>query len=111
MASDPATVAHVLDQIAGAGEVSARKMFGEYAVYLDGKVIALICDDRPFFKATPGARALLPGAELAQPYAGAKPHLAIGDEIDTADVMVALARAVWADLPVPKPKKPRRAKR
>lgn len=111
MASDPATVAHVLDRIAGAGEVSARKMSGEYAIYLDGKEIALICDDRPFFKATPGARALMPWAELAPPHAGAKPHLAICEEIDAADVMVALARAVWADLPVPKPKKPRRPKR
>ena len=37
MASKQSTVDFLLDQFAGAGAVSAKKMFGEYGVYLDGK--------------------------------------------------------------------------
>ncbi len=33
-----------------AGAVSARKMFGEYAIYREGKLIVLVCDDGLFPK-------------------------------------------------------------
>ncbi len=43
--------------MAGAGEARARKMFGEYALYVDGKVVALVCDDHLFVKLTePGTK-------------------------------------------------------
>ena len=35
MATSAATAAHILDALAGAGDVRARRMFGEYAVYFD----------------------------------------------------------------------------
>ena len=41
MASDQRFMDYVIDQIGAAGPVSCRKMFGEYAVYCDGKVVAL----------------------------------------------------------------------
>ena len=41
MASDLAFVQHVCDQLRGAGEVSYKKMFGEYAIYLGAKTVAL----------------------------------------------------------------------
>ena len=52
MASSQRTVAFLVEQMAAAGAVSATPMFGEYAVYGDGKVVALICDDRLFVKPT-----------------------------------------------------------
>jgi DNA transformation protein and related proteins len=39
VASDLNFVKYVRDQINGAGEVSFKKMFGEYAIYYDNKVI------------------------------------------------------------------------
>lgn len=36
MASDPKTVAFIVEQAAGAGEVRAKAMFGEYGLYCDG---------------------------------------------------------------------------
>jgi TfoX/Sxy family transcriptional regulator of competence genes len=39
MASDLNFVKYVRDQINGAGEVSFKKMFVEYAIYYDNKVI------------------------------------------------------------------------
>lgn len=54
MASTQRTVDYLLEQLAGAGDVSTRKMFGEYALYCEGKVVAFICDDRLFIKPTAG---------------------------------------------------------
>jgi TfoX/Sxy family transcriptional regulator of competence genes len=95
----------ILDAIPGA---TVRKMFGEYALYLDGRVVALICDDTLFLKDLPEARALLPDAETGAPYPGAKPHLIADRWLDEPDVLAAAARALAAVLPPPKPKrKPR----
>ena len=46
MASDLDFVEYVVDQMEGAGPVSYKKMFGEYAIYRQGKVVALICDNQ-----------------------------------------------------------------
>ncbi|RYF09624.1 MAG: hypothetical protein EOO77_23380 [Oxalobacteraceae bacterium] len=50
MGSQQSTVDFVLDQMSAAGAVSAKKMFGEYGVYLDEKMVALVCDDVLFIK-------------------------------------------------------------
>lgn len=105
MATDARTAAHVLDQIAGAGAVSVRRMFGEYSVYLDGKVIGLICDNQFFVKPTPGALALVRSPDLIEPYPGVKPQIRADDLLDDPQTLVTLVRAVERDLPPPKPKK------
>lgn len=110
MSTSAATIEHILDALAPL-HLSARKMFGEYALYLDAKVVALVCDDRLFVKPTAGAVALLPDAALSPPYAGAREHLEVTDLLDDPDILVQALRAVAADLPIPKPKPPRKAKR
>lgn len=107
MATDPATMAFLLDQMAGAGHVTSRRMFGEYAVYLNGKVVGFVCDDTLFLKPVPTARALLAAPEDGFPYPGAKPHLKVTAEVDDPDTLAALLRAVAAGLPDPAPKKPK----
>jgi hypothetical protein len=52
MASDKEFVDFVVDQMGDAGLITFKKMFGEYALYCDGKVIALICDNQLFVKPT-----------------------------------------------------------
>lgn len=110
MATDAGTIRFLLDQAAGAGALSARKMFGEYAFYCDGKVVALVCNDTLYLKPTPGALALMPEPQYAPPYPGAKPHLQIEDALDDPEALSRLIRAVAVDLPPPAPKKPRKAK-
>lgn len=111
MATAPGTVAFLLEQMEPAGTVSARRMFGEYALYLDGKVVGLVIADRLFVKPTPGALALAAGmaagpVALERPVPQITPYLPVED-VDDAGALVALIRAAWADLPVPPPKKPR----
>ncbi len=106
MATDPRTVAYIVDQILPAGNVAAKAMFGEYGIYCRGRMVALVCDDRLFLKPTAAGRALAPDAAEAPPYPGAKPCLVIDpDRWDDREWLVALFGASTAELPLPKPKK------
>lgn len=108
MATKQSTVDTMMEQLSGAGAVSARKMFGEYGVYLSGKIIALICDDQLFIKPTIAGRALLSEIVEAPPYPGAKMYFAITDEqIEDGELMTSLLRAMVKELPAPPVKKPK----
>lgn len=106
MATSPATIAHILDTLS-AQPLTSRKMFGEYAVYLGDKVVAFVCDDTLFIKPTPGAFALLPDAEKAPAYPGSKEYIVGSAALDDPDLCIRALRAVAADSPNPKPKKPK----
>lgn len=47
---------YVLEQLAAAGKVSPRRMFGGVGLYLDGLFFALIDDDALYFKTDDGNR-------------------------------------------------------
>ena len=49
----------VIDQIDNKNLVKWRKMFGEYAIYYDNKVIGLITDNQFYLKNTENARKFL----------------------------------------------------
>ncbi len=106
MASDPKTVAFIVEQAGGpTDEISARPMFGEYGLYLDGKMVALVCDDQLFVKPTADGRDFAADAGEGAPYPGAKPHLLIDpDRWDDGDWLADLFRRTAAALPLPKPK-------
>ena len=104
MASTLAFTQFVCDQIGGAGNISYKKMFGEYGLYCDGKFFALICDDQLFIKITDAGLALFPHCETAPPYEGAKPYFLI-TELDDRDFLSVLIRNTCAELPFPKSKK------
>ena len=72
MASDKSFVEFIVDQIEDAGLITYKKMFGEYAIYCDDKVVALICDNRLFVKPTEGGRAFIGNVVEAPAYPGAK---------------------------------------
>lgn len=88
---------------------TAKAMFGEYAIYADGKVVALVCDDRLFVKDTPATASLAEECEKGPPYPGAKVHYIV-DEGQLAsmrglpDMLLRLA----ATLPAPKKKAKRK---
>ena len=105
MASDQGFVDYVCEQLRGSGRITHRKMFGEYAIYLDEKVVALVCDNQLFVKPTTGGRALLGGPVEAPPYSGAKLHFLIEGELDDAELMATLIRATDRELPAAKAKK------
>jgi TfoX/Sxy family transcriptional regulator of competence genes len=105
MASEQNFADFVLDQCSGVKGVSARKTFGEYAVYKDGKVIGLICDNQLFIKPTDAGRKHLAEPVMAPPYKGAKPHFRIDERIDDRTWLETLIKVTAAALPTPKPKR------
>ena len=105
MASDQNFVNFVVEQIKNAGEITAKKMFGEYGIYADGKLFGLICDNKLFIKSTIAGRAFIGNVVEASPYEGAKVSFLIEDKIDNSDWLSELVRISLNELPAPKPKK------
>ncbi|WP_394787887.1 TfoX/Sxy family protein [Rhodoferax sp.] len=109
MASQQSIADFLLDQLSGAGPVSARKMFGEYCIYLAGKPVGFLCDDQFFLKPTALGRSLIPEPVEGFPYPGAKPHLLITpDQWDEREWLCQVVRATANNLPEPKSPKPRK---
>ena len=91
MASNKDFVLFVTEQCGGAGEIVARKMFGDYGIYCDGKIFGLICDNRFYLKPTEAVRPLLRTVEMHPPYPGAKDYFYIAD-VDDRDYLSMLVR-------------------
>jgi TfoX/Sxy family transcriptional regulator of competence genes len=104
MASTLSFVEYVRDQVGGAGKISFRKMFGEYAIYCDGKVVALVCDNQFFVKPTVSGRAHLVHVVEAPPYPGSKPYFLVSGELDDPVLAAQLIRLTARELPEPKAK-------
>lgn len=71
MSTSKETVAFILDRLAPL-PVRAKAMFGEYGLYSDEKLVALICDDTLFVKPTTVSERYFTAADGAPPYPGAK---------------------------------------
>lgn len=104
MASNLEFVEYVAEQLSAAGEITYRKMFGEYGMYLDGKIFAVICDDQLFIKVTEAGRKIAPQLTLAPPYESAKDYF-LFEDIDDKEFLVDFVKKTWEALPMPKPKK------
>jgi TfoX/Sxy family transcriptional regulator of competence genes len=104
VASDVSFVEYVCEQVGGAGRVTYRKMFGEFAVYCDGKVVALVCDNQFFLKPTSGGRALLGRVKEVPPYEGAKPFFLLDAELEDAEQAAKLVWTTARELPAPSAK-------
>ena len=92
MATDTHFADYVRGQAAVAGDVTLKKMFGEYGVYVDGVIVALACDNQLFLKPTPATSARLADAPIAAPYPGAKPHAIIDEWLDDPEALGTLLR-------------------
>ena len=103
MASDQEFVKFVCEQLRGAGEISSRRMFGEAAVYLQDKVIGLICDNQFFLKATESGRAKIGVPTEAPPFPGAS-HWFLMADLDDPEFLADLVRTTAAALPDPQVK-------
>jgi TfoX/Sxy family transcriptional regulator of competence genes len=103
--SDQSFVDFIIEQIESAGHITFRKMFGEYAIYCDGKVVALICDDQLFVKATEDGKKFIGKVKEAPAYPGAKMSYLIEDKFEDREWISELIQITAKALPEPKPKK------
>jgi len=105
MASNQDFVDFVTGQLQSAGEITYKKMFGEYGLYAGNKIFALICDNKVFIKPTVAGRNFIQNVVEAPPYPGAKPSFLIEDKIEDHEWLSTLVRLTISELPEPKPKK------
>lgn len=100
MASSPDVVEYICFQLRHAGDISFKKMFGEYGLYCDRKFFGLVCDNQLFVKITDPGLNLCPEQETASPYPGARPHFLI-TELDDDRALSSLIRETCSVLSAP----------
>lgn len=106
MATSEATIQYILEQVSAAGNIRVRKMFGEYALYCDDKVVGLVCEDQLFIKYTDPGKVFAEGRfSEGYAYPGAKPSMNVSDAIDDSEFISLLIRKTADALPMPVKKK------
>ena len=103
MATDEDFADYVCEQARLPHALTRRKMFGEYAIYVHTKVVALVCDNQVFVRPTDAGRAVLGTVVEGRPFRDAKPHFLV-TELDDGDLLQRLLLATADALPMPKPK-------
>lgn len=100
MPCTPDYIDFVCSQLEAVGTVRARKMMGDYVIYVDEKCVITACDGQCFVKKIPEIAHLMTDAECGCPYDGAKEHYILDIEHRThAERVVAILRDT---LPFPK---------
>lgn len=104
MASSKEYLEFVLGQLSELDDVTYRAMMGEYIIYYRGRIVGGIYDDRLLVKPVSSAIGYMPSASRKSPYEGAKEMLLV-NEVDNKEFLTGLFKAMYAQLPAPKPKK------
>lgn len=100
------TVDFLVEQMEKAGNMSSRKMFGEYALYCDEKVVAFVCDDQLFVKPTDISPRFREFFVEAPAYPGSKMYCKVSTEKwEDSEWLSDFIRETAEVLPLPKPKK------
>ncbi|HQV75552.1 MAG TPA: TfoX/Sxy family protein [Flavobacteriales bacterium] len=106
MATRKETATFILDQLGYPDRFSVKPMFGEFALYSDGKPVAFICDDQLLVKILPESAALENRCERAPAYPGSKDYYLVPEDLITGDDKLAeLLMHVGSAVPFPKAKK------
>ncbi|MBL7939676.1 MAG: TfoX/Sxy family protein [Flavobacteriales bacterium] len=109
MATRKHTALFILDRLGRPERFDVRPMFGEFALYADGKVVGLICDDQLYVKVLPESRSLERTCERAAPFPGAKDYYLVPEGGITGDrTLPDLLIRMSALLPYPKAKRTKR---
>ena len=104
MATTLEFVEYVHEQ-SGLGQgLTYKKMFGEYALYVKGKVVALACDNSLYIKPTQATQELSNTFATRSPYPGAKPHIVADELLDDSDKLKKLLLETASALPALKSK-------
>lgn len=104
MASSKEYLAFILGQLSELEEITYRAMMGEFVIYYRGRIVGGIYDNRFLVKPVKSAIRYMPTAPYEVPYEGAKGMLLV-EEVDNKEFLTGLFRAMYEELPAPKPKK------
>ena len=99
MATSKDFVVYLQDCLRHVRSLRFKSMFGEYAMYAEDTVVALVCDQTVFIKVSEGTNALLAErVKLGLPFPGAKPaYMLTEGELEDDDLMTQVIAAVLRD--------------
>lgn len=100
MASSPDVVEYICFQLRHAGDISFRKMFGDYGLYCGRTFFGLVCDNQLYVKITGPGLKMFPQQEQGCPYPGARPHFLV-TELDDDRALSSLVRETCSVLAAP----------
>ena len=104
VASSKEYLQFILGQLSELEEINYRAMMGEFILYYRGKIVGGIYDDRLLIKPVSSAISYMPTMSYELPYEGAKEMLLV-DEVDSKQFLTGLFKAMYEELPAPKPRK------
>ncbi|MFC7518661.1 TfoX/Sxy family protein [Herbaspirillum sp. GCM10030257] len=110
MGTDLNYIQYVVEQVGLGSRLTHKKMFGEYALYVDGKVVAFVCDNSLFVKPSQAAVKLTPHLPQRAPYPGARNYPVADELLDDSDSLRRLILETAVLMPEPKPKASRKTK-
>ena len=111
MSTQKDVIEFILEKLNEPKRFSARAMFGEYALYADGKVVALVCDDQLFVKILPASKDLEDICEKGAPFPGAKDYYLVEeDQLTKLQDLPGILLDIAKSLPAKKKKKPKTSK-
>jgi len=109
MATRKDTAAFILEQLGLPDRFSVKPMFGEFALYADGKPVAFICDDQLFVKIMPESATLEGRCERAPAYPGSKDYYLVPEDVIAAErTLAGLLLRIGEALPLPKANRPKK---
>ena len=100
MATSKEYIDFVCEQIEGIGDISTKKMFGEYMVYVNAKPLLIVCDNTVMVKKAPELASLMEGAPDGIPYEGAKVHYIL--DIENRELVRSVIAVLEPITPLPK---------
>ncbi|MBV6405933.1 MAG: TfoX/Sxy family protein [Flavobacteriales bacterium] len=110
MATRRETADFILHKLGHPERFSVKAMFGEFALYADGRPVAFICDDQLFVKIMPESAAL-DRCERGHAYPGSKPYYLVSEDmIGSERELPAILLRMAEVLPLPKARRKKASK-
>ena len=107
MATSKEYIDFVCEQIEGIGDISTKKMFGEYMVYVNAKPLLIVCDNTVMVKKVPELADLMKDAPDGIPYEGAKVHYIL--DIENRELVRSVIAVLEPITPLPKKRAKKKA--
>lgn len=95
---------YAMEQLSRIGDITSRKMMGEYCVYYRGRMIGDICDNQFLLKPVPSVLKAFPEAQRSYPYEGSKTLMVLVDSLENTEVLKEVLAAMYEELPEKKRK-------
>ena len=93
---------YIVECLSKAGDITTKKMMGEYCIYYQGKLIGDLCDNRLLVKQAETSIRLLKNCQLEYPYEGSKTLMYVVEDVEDKDLMSELLKGLYVELPEPK---------